>query len=203
MKPYKDHRYAVTRIRDTIVMDGNTPVEVCSDILSNMEVRRVLDGEGTTLKNKSPVSPILVRDLKSKNLSVVCVGDITPSLPELGYVNHRGVASYIARLPKRRDWRQGIRYSNLVSYCGLPMEDIPYSAIADTLTNTYPTFERCIQSFAKSKTLRSIAWHRDWSVDKDGVVFHESIPVGALLEGRVSLSKEFLYLQEALDESRR
>jgi hypothetical protein len=201
VKPYKDFDYAVTRIRDTIVMHGDVPVEVLTGRLS---VRDVAGFDPVVERPKVPVkAPILVRDIKTGGQKIACISELTPSLPELGYANHRGHATYVCRLPKRRDWRQGIRYSNLTTLCGLNIDEVPYSALSDTLRGEFPSFERCLAGFNKSKTLKSIAWSNDWAVDRAMVVWYQGLEVGNILEGRVSLKNNFMYLQEALDESRR
>lgn len=201
MKPYTDYQYAGGRMAGTIVMHGETPVEVRTGLLGHVDAARH-ERAGGPIKAKGKLkAPIYVRDLKTNTDYMTCISELIPEVPELGYVNYQGVASYLVRLPKRRDWRQGIRYSNLRCVQGLDLNLIPYSSMCDTLTNVYPTFEKCLNSFKRSKTLKSIAWHRDWAVSRAGEIYFQGEAVGTLNEGRVVLYNECKFLQESLDES--
>lgn len=203
MKPYDDSDYALTRIRETVIMHGGKPVEVRSNLLSRQEIEYYMqEGRGVKINGK-PAYPVMVKDIITGESSIVSLKDIDPTVPELGYVNYNANACYVARLPKRRDWRQGIRYSNMVSYSGHPVSKIPFSAIGKTLLKEFPSFDSCVKAFRAAKMV-SIAWHLDWCLSRNGDVIEvlcQTERVGELVEGRVSLSPEYIYLQEALDES--
>lgn len=203
MIPYQDANYADTRIRETVLMYKGSPVEVKSHVLNGGDLAAALDhypSEGPPEKNG-----VLVKDILSGACKVVSVHEIDPNIPELGYVNFNGQACYVVRVPKRRCWRQGIRYTNLQSYSGVPVHKIPFSAIGKMMLHEYPSFEDCLKNIEKApqkrSKLSSIAWHLDWAMDTSGRIYYQSDEVGTLIEGRVSLSPEYTYLQEALDES--
>lgn len=204
MIPYQDAYYADTRIRETVLMYKGSPVEVKSHVLNDRDLTKALDhhpSEGPLEKNG-----VLVRNILNGDCKIISVHEIDPNIPELGYVNFNGQACYVVRVPKRRCWRQGIRYTNLQSLSGIPVHRIPFSAIGKMMIHEYPSFEDCLRNIKKApqkrSKLSSIAWHLDWAMDTSGRVYHQSDEVGTLIEGRVSLHPEYTYLQEALDESR-
>lgn len=204
MIPYQDASYADTRIRETVLMYKGSPVEVKSHVLNGRDLTEALDhypNEGLPEKNG-----ILIKDILNGACKIISVHEIDPNIPELGYVNFRGQACYVVRVPKRRCWRQGIRYTNLRSLSGFPVHEIPFSAIGKMMLHEYPSFEDCLRNIKKAaqgrNKLHSIAWHLDWAMDISGRVYYQSDEVGALIEERVSLHPEYTYLQEALDESR-
>lgn len=199
MIPYPgDMEYAATRLPDTVVLHKGVPVEVKVVITGGENLTGYYQHIGRPRPARPPQRPIWVHNIVKDSNEIVSLDDIDPTPVPLGYVNYQGVASYIARVPRRGDYKQGMRYNNIRSISGLPAQRIPYSAIASTIVNEFPTFTLCVKT---SRTCRSIAWHRDWAIDNTGLIHYQGEEVGGLIEGRVALHRKKQYLQEALDES--
>lgn len=202
MIPYPgDPEYAKSRLDGTIVFHKHTPVEVRRVLLENYQILDVCRHIGKPAPEDVPRNPVWIMDINSGVEDIVPLEEIDPTPVPLGYVNFAGVASYVVRVPLRGDYRQGMRYNNIRSLSGLPAQRIPYSKIAQTITNKFPSFEKCKELYEAGELGRSIAWDRDWCMSSDGYISYQGETVGTLIEGRVSLDKNHQYLQEALDES--
>lgn len=178
-----DWQYARTRLIETVVRvkKDNTPVMI-HDVTRTKVVCSALS-DGDTLIN-----------LKLDDLDVKPVN--------LGYLNYNGVASYIVRVPKRRDWRQGMRYGNIKSLSGISAQHIPLKYYDHVIRGEYPSLDKVIKS---SKTVKdSIAWHKHWALDRSGQVLYKGTNiVGKLIEGQILLNEHRQYLREYLDECSR
>ena len=72
---------------------------------------RVMGGE----QREGPIR-LMYRSISLSNfgeLKKKLIGEFNLSSPPLGYINYEGSAYFVSRRPMRRDWRQGIRKSNL------------------------------------------------------------------------------------------
>lgn len=115
---------------------------------------------------------------------------------KLGYVNFNGKCYYLSRIPKRRDWRQGLRRENMMCIPHKGINILSWEVIAPTIIGKYPTFEKCVQV---AKTGKQLAWHRQWALSGNSVLYRCEV-VGEVVDGKVNLHKEFTYLREALEE---
>lgn len=89
---YDTSDYAASRLVDTIVRIGQDPVRIISvNDLAAVEVES------------------LIRARRKR----VNFNDLNLEPVQLGYVNYQGQAVYACRMPKRNDWRQGLRYDNM------------------------------------------------------------------------------------------
>lgn len=136
-----DYEYAASRLEGTIVRLRGKPVMV-------HKVTRDCEAKCTFISNGRRINSKVV-DLNLKPVS-------------LGYVNYMGQASYVSRMPKRRDWRQGFRYSSIISLCGIRADAIPYTAMYTTIVNKFPDLEACLKVVAVPGM--SAAFHRHWAV---------------------------------------
>lgn len=187
-----DYAYAETRIQGTIlrVAKGGEPVYV-HHVLPNGHCLVVhIDQD---FNDPGNVIQVNLDDL-----------DLRP-VP-LGYVNCAGDATYLMRIPLRRDWKQGLRRENCWS-SGRSLGDIPMKDVKNCIMGRYPSFRKAVKdvrvgvSRGRKKT---IAWHRHWAVNTDGSVFyknHEPVGVVDFETGKVSLHPSYSYLKEALQET--
>ena len=172
-----DWEYAESRLIETLVTHNGRPVfvyRIMPDLIAS--VKDIIDGE--------------MRHVPAVEL------DLTPV--KLGYCNYNKKAYHACRIPARR-YKQGLRLENM--HCrtlqGLPAR-LQYEHLTNTIMGVFPSFEKCIESVKK---LNSMAWHRDWAMDKDGVVYHGGTDVvGVLKDSKVVLTPTFEYLKEALAE---
>ncbi len=173
----KDWRYAQTRLVGSIVRHGESPVMV-HDVGSSGAVVTELGRDDKPFKVK-------LEELNVKPVS-------------LGFSNAEGEASYICRVPKRRDWRQGVRTNSMKSF-GLPPQVVGYAAISKTIRNVYPNYDSCLRRVRERGG--SWAWHRHWALTGNSEVLYKCRQVvGSITSGQPVLDEKFQHLQEYLEE---
>lgn len=179
-----DYAYANTRLQETIVYtDEGVPVHV-------HRVRE--DGSADVC----PVAALANPEYRRTPLARL---NVRPG--RLGYINYNGSVSYVKRLPKRRDWRQGLRYNNITSSGPLSAHDIPLWNFDDMLRNRYPTF-RAVLSTIDGGDAQDMAWSRQWALTRDKRILYRGVDiVGKVVDGVPLLSPEFQWLQESLQET--
>ena len=122
--------------------------------------------------------------------------DLKP--PTIGWVNNYedGInTSYIVRVPKRRDWRQGLRENNLKSLFG--SSTIVWRNIAKSIKGIYPSTNEALKV---SKTLEiPIGISNHWAINPKSKLLYKSFgEVGSLDDEQVTLNKDRQYLMEVL-----
>lgn len=177
----KDYDYAHSRLTQTIVRRGLEPIFVHA-VQRGMEV------------SYSP--------LETLDIMRVCEIDELDLHPvPLGYCNYSKYASYLSRVPLRKDWRQGLRRENFVSVnAPLSAGRIPYEALSQVISGNYPSYKEALDAIRK---LKSIAWHRHWAINSGMEVYYKGSPspVGMVEDGKVILTSRCGYLTEALGET--
>lgn len=166
-----EYQYAESRLAGTIVRYRGLPVMI--DYISY--------DDGTTA----------IRNLITGKRKNVTLDKLNVEPAPLGYCNYNGVASYLSRIPMREDWRQGLR-KRIINSSASPVAMIDYSEIAKTIIGEFPSYTQCL-----AITSGSMAWHRDWARDSEGVLYYKSYIVGK----KELLNDDFKYLQEELDIS--
>ena len=183
----KDYPYAQSRIQGTIVRIEKTGEPVFVAYVSAL--------------GKCSCVPIEKDWGDSENNVYLQVDELDMHPVPLGYVNCAGEATYLMRVPMRRDWKQGLRQENCWS-SGRRFSMIPMKDIKNCIMNRFPTFEKCLVDVEGSKKLKTIAWHRHWAVNGHmQVLYKNNEVVGCVEDGQVVLDKPFFYLKEALQES--
>lgn len=186
---YDDYEYASSRLLNTIIRDSRGVPFLVDNISPKLKV------EGHAIGSDYDES--VSEQLK----------DCDCSSPPLGYVNSRKTAAYVARKPMRRDWRQGLRKSNMVNYCGGSSALGDYRAIGDTIMNVFPSFEESLKTLSSSKVL-GVAFHRHFAINipnesKDFLLlskFGKRIGDVNSENGAFTLTTQFGYLHEYLQE---
>lgn len=174
----KDYNYAESRLVDSIVRIAKTGEPV--------KVEHINQRTGEAL----------VIFLKDKTSCEVPLDDLNLKPVPLGWCNTRMGATYLARIPRRRDWRQGIRaetcFSSVVAF-----RMIAFSDIAKCIRGEYPKFKDVI----KNQNKQVMAWSRKWATDGKNVLFGQLGTVGTMEKGVPTLSEGFLFLKESLSAS--
>ena len=173
---YDTDGYARSRLLDTIVLHKGEPVLV--DVVldgSALFSRLGVGGTGTCPLSELDLSPI-----------------------QLGYFNSEDSAHYLQRVPKRRDWRQGLRGNNV------NMPRWLNRGVVELCKGTYPSFEEACDLVECG--VESVAFSLKFAVSEGGrVVYKGSKFVGdiqQLLPGReAELRPQYEYLAEALKEA--
>ena len=191
MKQYANNNYAQTRIAGTICMFKGEPVYVhgFESDRDRASGRISISCPNGNWRNTVPVSEI----------------DLNP--PKLGYFNPRSYehnALFVARTPKRNEWRQGIRSSALVNGADLRGVMLNNDQIASVIKGDYPPLNTAIAQSDKYSAKR--AFHRDFAVYKSGnntySIEYKGVEVVAkMIEGTISMVEGKQWAFEALLEA--
>lgn len=175
--------YAETRLVDTVVLCNSIPVKILG-----------------FLHSKTP--QVVVSDIRTSIETSVPMSSIDLSPIPLGYINYKGRLNYVARVPVRGDYRQGLRYSNMTSICGIDVREIPWQVICNTITNQYPTIDNVV-AFMQKKGPQ--AWHRDWGIENNFDLIYKGLEVAGSVDvnkgNLLSLHSDYEFLQESLVEA--
>jgi hypothetical protein len=135
--------------------------------------------------------------LRNGSHAFVPLDDLNFKPVPLGWCNFsRHHATYLARIPKRRDWRQGIRaetcFSSRISY-----RQIPHENLAKCIMGEYPKFKGLVGK----PWIKITAWSRKWASDGVDLYYGNLGAVGEMRNGEPVLREEFSYLKESLEMS--
>lgn len=182
-----DYEYARTRLEGTIVRELKT-------------------GEPVYVHSISQEGVCSVAYLKSGELGIadshIHLDDINCKPVPLGYVNTQARATYLMRMPLRRDWKQGLRAANCLS-SGRNVFNICNKALRNCIKNEYPSFKEVVAEMVESQHKRTQikAFHRYWAVSSNGTLLYRNLQeVGVISKGKPKLKAEFDYLKESLSE---
>jgi hypothetical protein len=184
-------QYAASRINNTFMMLKE------EGILSYvLEVRGKIDGK------------IMVRHLPNNDQSLETTSSLAdfefaPGCP--GYVNSlQGETIYLVRKPVRRDWRQGLRYSQFsqISKSGIKGVSsnwfhLNVRKISDSIKETYVDFIKAIEIVEESG--EPLAFSRNFAIDKGFSLRCREQKVGRIDgNGLIRLDNKFNFLREEL-----
>lgn len=173
-----DYAYAESRLADSIVRIAKT-------------------GEPVMVQAISPESGLAaVYQLSDRKTGKVPLDALNLKPVPLGWCNLPDGATYLARIPKRRDWRQGIRAETCFS-SKVQFRRIPYENIARCIRGEYPKLSELV----KQPWDKLQAWSRKWASDGHDVYFGHLGNVGRLVNGKPVLNDGFLFLKENLESS--
>lgn len=176
----KDYEYARTRLLHTVVRLGDEPVFV-----------REIDNRG-----RVTISPLN----KFNTVEECKLADLNLKPVTLGYTNLGGKnISFLVRVPKRNDWRQGLRTANMQSMDGnVDIGEGIYPKLRNVIMNRYPKFNK---AFAESHG-GGVAWCREWAVQQGKYLFHRGRHVGSVnKDGEATFEGSYTYLKESFEES--
>lgn len=186
----EDYHYALEKLKDTVVRLKNGVPVIVEDVIlqpKSCEVREIAGGERKYVK---------LRDMDLRS-------------PPLGYVNYRDTVIYVSRVPKRRDWRQGIRENNVKLTPRLCHFEHLWAnnCLTNCIMGKYPSLDDCLKKLDRRNSTgkpSKIAWDRHWAVDSENIVYYKDWgQVGTLRkEDRTMVFDEkFSYLRESFEES--
>lgn len=188
MKGYDTADYAATRLNETIIRLGDEPVMVLACHQSGKNIM-------VTYSHIMEDMPPSEAPLEAFNLDPV----------PLGYVNFGGRAVYMTRMPMRKDWRQGMRMSNIVDHSGSAHNRLGFKVLGQTIMGKYPTFERVIEGLnRKSKPPEGIAFCRDFSIKQGGLLEYKgffNVGLVNLQDASTTIDPKYEWVREAFNES--
>jgi len=187
---YKDNiEYIGHRLNDTVIRhkDG-TPLRVRS-------VRLRVEG---ILVNTSYLND-------DESFSTWMIGELDLSSPPLGYTSHNGVAMYVSRQPKRNDWRQGLRESNLhvANEHHVGRYDLgTYQPLVTSIVGVHKSYQTCKEMMdADGDNYYSIPFSRVFAYHRNGTIWYKgNIEVGGDVLGTPLLHDRYAWLQETLTQ---
>lgn len=191
---YKDVGYARDKLVETLVRYNGQPV-----IVGN------IDGRG-----KANIYKVF----GNHTYIDVKYGDLELEPVSLGNINFNGGVAYASRIPKRRDWRQGLRNNNMhisqvIDGFGRNTIRLTSTELGKTIIGSYPSIETCVESITCGEA-KGMAFSRFFSVGskspKGYPLYFKHTIVGIVTVGadgrniNTELMPEFGYLNEMLIE---
>lgn len=174
-----DYDYANSRLEGTVVRLKCKPVYV----------HNVTRGMKATVSYLSKMGDYFVVEAEQLDLKPVT----------LGYCNKRGHATYLMRMPMRRDWRQGTRLANMTTKGELHIGAFNNKDLEAVILNNYPTLTQCLKAVS-NLACYSMAWSREWAVGLNNVLLYKTEPVGTVVDGVPVLDESNSYLSQSLGE---
>jgi len=174
-----DQEYVTMRLQNTVVRDKKL------EILVN--IFHVGEGEDGLW---ALVCKIGGEEVDRYNLSL---SDLELSSPPLGNIDYNGHTYFVSRMPKRNDWRQGLRRDNLVYVQDGRLYNYNFDSLK--MLNA-PVYNR-YKPYKKGR-----AFSRNFSVDKEGALWYKCREiVGQDVDGVPVLSVKYEWLKEALEDA--
>lgn len=186
---YDNGQYANSRLAGTIIRLGNgRPVTVIE-----------CEGAGEDIQ---VCYSYLSTGNRARGLYRLVEMDLTP-VP-LGWADHsRWDASYLVRIPKRNDWRQGLRLSNYSSVFGSDKREITASNLSKTILGNFLSFDDAVDEAVNNGKITPFS--REFAVGYRGkeveLYFKWFGKVGDVRNTKFDLSDKFSHLQEVLEEA--
>jgi hypothetical protein len=181
---YDDFAYAHGRLVGTIVRYKGKPVMV----------------------NDMIASKVYFTYLETKEHGEAIYGpsfDLTP-VP-LGYTNYGANSFYMARIPMRKDWKQGLRSTTtrcIITGMGNYEGPLPFPEIHKAIVADMPSLDEAIY---KVKGVESVAFNRSFAIDKALDIWHKGCRnIGKIINPKTheySLKDEFFWARETLEEA--
>ena len=116
--------------------------------------------------------------------------------PPLGNIDVDGLTYYVARVPKRNDWRQGLRPNNLMLVHRGRSYNYLFAALNYLNTpvyNIYPPYEYSLKAGG--------SFSRTFSLDKGKKLWYKCRQVvGKDVNGVPTLDEKYEWLKEALED---
>lgn len=183
---YDNAEYANSRLQGTIVrLNNGRPITI-------MGLEDVRGGE----------IHVDYRTLSTNRQGSCELTDIDLTPVPLGWVNNPGNnASYLARMPMRHDWRQGLRVHNYTSLFGPDKRFVSNASLSRAIQGKHLDIDGAIEE--ASNTRKMIPFSRDFAVNKSGkrvfLYFKWTGVVGDVVNDIVNLNEDFNHLQESLE----
>lgn len=119
----------------------------------------------------------------------------------LGYVNYRGRAYYLHRIPQRR-WKQGLSAAGVYSVTpNAPIENLLRKPLVATIKGIYCSYDKALSDI-QNKTMVSIAFNRVIAIRKEDLgnikLEYKGTEVGWFEGDKVILGKDYVHLKEHL-----
>jgi hypothetical protein len=182
---YNDIQYANNRLVGTIVSYKGKPV--------------LINELGNAF-----ASIMYLKDGKTETVNYNKDFDLTP-VP-LGYSNYKGLSLYLARIPMRKDWKQGLRTTTTrCLFNGEIYEgQVPFSELHKTIVGDYPTLDKAIEH-VKLPQIKSMSFSRAFAIDKALDIWYKGrSAIGKIVNPKTheySLKDEFFWARETLEEA--
>jgi hypothetical protein len=180
---YTDDRdYTAMRLVNTVVRDM-----MAVELVTILDIQRGGAGFIATVSSFDEEKGNYITPLEYLDLSS----------PPLGNINYRQETYYISRMPKRNDWRQGLRRENLVATYRGTMGDYGFpslNVLKAPVYDKYWSYKKCLG--------KNRAFSKAFSVDKEGKIWYKCREVvGKDADGVPVLDEKFAWLEEALQDA--
>lgn len=181
----REFEYANTRLAGTYCLKDGKPTRVEMVMHDGNVMCQRLDGEEFVCN---------LDDLQVKGI-------------KLGYINTPATAMFLARVPKRRDWRQGLRAANVVIINRGKVAKVHNGTLHEMMMHYDKQFLAARSVLARSSQYvggKHLAWSRDWCAAKRGLYYRGSRNPVATYDNekrRVTMLPGYHHLKESLERS--
>ena len=186
-----DVGYARSRLEGTIILhNSGTPVSV--DRVSRSE-----DRKGIVIYSHDIVDPMTTYNSPIEDFNFEPV--------RMGFCESKVGLAFLTRVPKRNDWRQGLRANNYQSVWGPDARMVGMRQLKRSIMNRYPPLEYCCDESICMQVSKPFS--RDFAVSYNGhdekldLLYKWFGKVGDVLNYQPILSPEFEYLNGPLEEA--
>lgn len=188
------------RLKGTVVLYEGNPVYIRNVVAGEKDEILRVQADPIPIKPRTMDEAEMRKYISSKKF------DIAPF--KMGYVNAPTGCFYCSRLPSRQQ-KQGLSSE---TFTGRDHRGnaVPFSnfttckEVVAMVKGDYPSFEVAKRALAKCP---SVAFDREFALMKDDIlgdtllrIYHKGKQVGAYLDGKVTLGKNFECLKESLVE---
>jgi len=178
-------------LEGAVFLQGNTPVFVHS-ARSDQEIH---------------VSELGDRD---REVSTIPLQSLNLNPPKLGYMNSRGLARYLVRVPSR-NWRQGITNRNTQVLSWGTTSDFPrFNSISFTdehskglkllLQNDYPSISYAMEALNRGDCYE-IALSRVLGLDSNLNLLYKGRAIGSFANEQISLQEHFQHMLSMVEDT--
>lgn len=187
---YDDAQYANSRLVGTIVREGGSGMPVM-----------VHECEGLPDGNIDVVTTDITKEKPRKKR--IKLHDLNISSMPLGYINVGVNCYYVSRIPRRDDWRQGLRDNQLTTRGHIRIKNCG-KELVDMLQKKYPSFEECVK-LVKEGEVNAKAFCRVFAVSYtlirggNPVLLYKGQSVGEVVDGKPDLKHNYIHLKERLE----
>ena len=196
--PYDDVGQSDMRLRESIILVDGQPVQV----MGSVKRGKKLFIQYARLPAKNAIDEIDLQD------ETVNIRDF-----KLGYLNHRGEALYLSRIPGRQQVQGLCRRNVDITAFSDPRKDRPEwgqiirtGEFSDMMRGVYPKYKDCVASLEHDNERVSVAFSRVWALRRDNDLgFFELLFKGERVAwgdpNQFNLPSASTYLRECLDEA--
>lgn len=169
---------------------------------------RTMQGRPVTIHSCEPVRDddisVTYRSLSTERRGQCLLSELDLTPVPLGFANNSGMdCSYLARMPMRNDYRQGLRAHNYVSLWGPDKRYVETPVLSRLIQGNYFDLDGAME--VSFNSMKATPFSREFAVGEckgksEAKLYYKWYGVvGDIINDRVNLYDKFDYLEESLE----